>query len=85
MPSAHATEIFNMKNTTEVVDALFKTSKPKVMINLASLEAKQVPIALDFFLNNIQKNTIWLSVVEEPSVVINPEKLIISREKHHQI
>ena len=73
LPEPHAIEIFNMKNTVNVVDSLGTKAKPKVFANLSSLEASKVPVALDFFPNNINTNIIWLELVDYPNIVINAD------------
>ncbi|MBR4261521.1 MAG: hypothetical protein IKQ33_06215, partial [Clostridia bacterium] len=62
LPEPHAIEIFNMKNTVNVVDSLGTKANSKVFTNLSSLEAPKVPVALDFFPNNLNTNIIWLGM-----------------------
>ena len=62
LPEPHAIEVFNMKNTVNVVDSLGIKANSKVFANLSSLEAPKVPVALDFFPNNLNTNIIWLGM-----------------------
>nr|WP_287047210.1 hypothetical protein [Treponema sp.] len=73
LPEPHAIEVFNMKNTVNVVDSLGTKANSKVFANLSSLEAPKVPVALDFFPNNINTNIIWLELVDYPNIVINAD------------
>ena len=80
----HAIEIFNMKNTVNVVDALSKNAKPKVFLNLSKLEASQVKDALDFFPNNLNTNVIWLGMDDvDAAIVLDCGKSV--RNKYNNI
>ena len=62
LPEPHAIEVFNMKNTVNVVDSLGTKANSKVFANLSRLEAPKVPVVLDFFPNNLNTNIIWLGM-----------------------